>query len=299
MMGLFPIFLVIAVGAAVLLVFSLEKIASGVLADKPISRKHFILATIALLVIWGLACVLITVSAGLSHSAKTISLLPARCAFLFVVFVGLPAAALLLLHVRSIVKETYLRKLKMASVLVFFLLISLIFFFAAKSGMWPPLAVASKYNFNNASRSLIKIGVNINQEDAYGYSPLWYAAGNGDLATTKLLIEKGADLKKWGTASLCQASINSHSDVAEFLINNGVDVNTVVYPYTEWTVLMAAVNAGHLDVVKMLVRKGASLDMRDKGGKTALMIAEGRKLTQIAEFLKTANAGIRNNRQSN
>ncbi len=53
---------------------------------------------------------------------------------------------------------------------------------------------------------------------------------------------------------------------------------------------MAAVNAGHLNVVKMLVQKGASLDLPDKSGKTALMIAEGRKQIQIAEFLKAAKA---------
>lgn len=296
MMGLLPIVLVTAVVAAVLLAFSVEKIASNMFADKPITRKHYIPATIALLVMWGLACIIITVSAGLSHSAKAINLLPAKCSLLFLIIVGLPAAALLLLHLRSVVKESHRAKLKMVSVLVFFLLISLIIFFTAKSGMWPPLAVASKYNFSHVSQSLIKMGVNINEEDAFGYAPIWYAAGNGDSVTTKMLVEKGADLKKWGSASLCQASINGHSEVAEFLISRGVDVNAVVYPYTEWTVLMAAVNAGQFEVVKMLVRKGASLDMRDKGGKTASMIAEGRNLTRIAEFLKTANASSKNNR---
>jgi len=53
---------------------------------------------------------------------------------------------------------------------------------------------------------------------------------------------------------------------------------------------MAATNGGQLDVVKMLVRKEAAIDMRDKDGKTALMIAEGRRQIQIAEFLKVAKA---------
>ena len=71
-------------------------------------------------------------------------------------------------------------------------------------------------------------------------------------------------------------------------INCTTDTN--VYEYPEWTVLMAATNGGQLDVVKMLVRKEAAIDMRDKDGKTALMIAEGRRQIQIAEFLKVAKA---------
>lgn len=174
---------------------------------------------------------------------------------------------------------------KMASILVYAILISLIFFFSAKSGMWPPLAVATKYNFGRISQTLVILGSNINEEDAYGYAPVWYAAQNGDLATTALLLERGADLRNWGEASLGQACVNGHRDVAEFLINRGIDVNTIVIKNPEWTALMAATNAGQLDVVRMLVRKGASLDMRDRDGKTALMIAERRRQIEIAEFL--------------
>lgn len=55
--------------------------------------------------------------------------------------------------------------------------------------------------------------------------------------------------------------------------------------------MMVATNAGQLDVVRMLVRKGASLDIRDKDGNTALMIAERRRKIEIAEFLKVTKAG--------
>ncbi len=290
MMGLFPLLMLTAVGVVLLLAVSLEKVLSGILAHKVINWKHSILATLALLVLWFLSCIIIVLSAGLSHSERIKDLTAARCFLSFLIIVGLPGVSLLLLSRRSTLKGSGVPRLKRVSIPIFCILISLIFFFSAKSSMWPPLAVATKYDFSRTSQSLIKMGANINEEDAYGFAPLWYAARNGDLATTELLIEKGADLQKWGAASLCQACINGHAEVAAYLVDHGVDVNALVYQYPQWTVLMATTNAGQLDVVKMLVRKGASLDIRDKDGRSALMIAQGRMQLQIAEFLKALKA---------
>ncbi len=279
-----------AAGALLLLAFSLEKVISGALATKEIRPRHAILVQIALVGIWLLSCLIIVVSAGLSHSEKIKALVPARCLLLFLVLVAFPGASLFLLRCRISTKKSEMLKLERVSILVYAILISLTFFFSAKSGMWPPLSVASKYNFTRISQSLIKMGINVNEEDAYGYAPLWYSAQKGDLATTELLLERGADLNKWGVGALSQACINDHRDVAELLINRGVNVDAIVYDYIKWTALMAATNAGHLDVVRMLVKKGASVDMRDKDGKTALMIAEGRGQIEIAEFLKVTKA---------
>lgn len=53
---------------------------------------------------------------------------------------------------------------------------------------------------------------------------------------------------------------------------------------------MAAANAGKLEVVKMLIRKGALTDIYDKNGKKALIIAEEKSQIQIGEFLKSQKA---------
>jgi hypothetical protein len=294
-MGMFPILVLTAACVAVLLALILEKVAWGVCANKAIRLRHLIPAMVALVVIWGLTCLAITVSAGLSHSERIKNLVPPRCSVLFLILVGLPGLILLVRHWRSNMEKSDIPRMKRLSVLVFCVLISLIFFLSAKSGMWPPLAVTSKYSFSRISQLLIRTGVNINEEDAYGFAPIWYAAQNGDLTTAELLLEKGADLHKWGGVSLGQACVHGHRDVAEALINHGVDINAIVYDYPQWNVLMAAANAGQLDVITMLVRKGASLDLRDKGGKTALMIAEGRKQIQIAEFLKGENTKRKKN----
>jgi len=45
---------------------------------------------------------------------------------------------------------------------------------------------------------LISSGSDINQEDEHEWTPLDYAAGNGDLRMVKLLVERGADIFKTG-----------------------------------------------------------------------------------------------------
>lgn len=49
-----------------------------------------------------------------------------------------------------------------------------------------------------AAEELIKSGVDTNQQDEQGWTPLNFAAGRGDLALVKLLVENNADIFKVG-----------------------------------------------------------------------------------------------------
>jgi len=51
---------------------------------------------------------------------------------------------------------------------------------------------------NPAVRDLVESGVELNQQDEQGWTPLNWAAGKGDLETVRLLVEKGADVFKVG-----------------------------------------------------------------------------------------------------
>lgn len=48
------------------------------------------------------------------------------------------------------------------------------------------------------AEKLIEKGVNINQQDQQGWTPLNFAAGRGSLRLVKLLVEKGADVFRTG-----------------------------------------------------------------------------------------------------
>lgn len=68
----------------------------------------------------------------------------------------------------------------------------------------------------------------------------------------------------------------------EQLLAEGIDPNQT--DHEGYTALQAAAENDHLDVVKLLVSKGA--DIRSKGQYTALELAEMAQNTQIVQYLK-------------
>jgi ankyrin repeat protein len=91
-------------------------------------------------------------------------------------------------------------------------------------------------------------------------TPLLYATRTGDLATTKLLVEAGADIEQAdadGVTPLLNAILNAtvaarpgntteHMEVAHYLIEQGADIN--VADWFGQTPLFAAVDLRNLDV---------------------------------------------------
>ena len=65
-------------------------------------------------------------------------------------------------------------------------------------------------------------------------TPLVDAAGSGDLASAKRLLEKGADINQhakgmFGATPLIMAIYTANTNAAVFLLNNGADVNARDY----------------------------------------------------------------------
>ena len=68
-------------------------------------------------------------------------------------------------------------------------------------------------------------------------------------------------------------------------------VNTVFYNGA--TPMTLAAEQGHLDSADMLIKRGVDVDLCDKNGKTALMIAEERGDKKMVELLKANRSGMR------
>lgn len=69
-------------------------------------------------------------------------------------------------------------------------------------------------------KELIESGMNVNQQDEQGWTPLNWAAGKGDLAMVTLLVEKGADVFQVGRDQRTPYMIAlaaSHAEVVKFL----------------------------------------------------------------------------------
>jgi ankyrin repeat protein len=149
-------------------------------------------------------------------------------------------------------------------------------------------------------RMLLDAGANVNTiEKFHNQTPLMYAAASSRNAAqmVKLLLAKGADVKPralytdWpsqvtseprtqyrsvgGLNALLYAARDGCYECVEDLIAAGADVNL---PTPEGvTPLMTALDNQHNEVAKLLMDKGANINVWDWWGRTALWIAVDRK----------------------
>ena len=95
-----------------------------------------------------------------------------------------------------------------------------------------------------------------------GYTPLLFAARQGDLASARLLVAAGAavnDAAPSGTSPLVVAAHSGHGVLAAFFLESGADPNDDAAGYAP---LHAAVLRGDLELVTTLLAHGANPDVR-------------------------------------
>ena len=111
----------------------------------------------------------------------------------------------------------------------------------------------------------------------------------------KCLIEAGADVNAKGakgefgagdTALMHASQGKGHKEIVEMLINAGADVN--VRDKFGGTALMIASQNGHVETVEMLIEKGADVNARDFLGNTALVYATEEGHKEIIKILEEA-----------
>jgi uncharacterized protein len=138
---------------------------------------------------------------------------------------------------------------------------------------------------------LINNGLHPDHRDKHRATVLAYAAGQGDLTTTLLLIERGADVNAQhdGVPVLIVAAAGGNPDIVRALLEKGADVNAK--SNNGFTALMAAVaNSGNVDMVRELLAKGADVQARTNDGRTTLSFAKGYARREVRELLKRAGA---------
>jgi ankyrin repeat protein len=124
--------------------------------------------------------------------------------------------------------------------------------------------------------------------DFTGQTPFLRAALSADLPVMRLLLDKGADpniATFAGTTPMMAAAgvnwvgVQTYSESKQFLkavqfcLEKGANVNAV--NSMGITAVIGAANRGSDDILELLVNKGASLDVKDKQGRTPLVWAEG------------------------
>ena len=127
----------------------------------------------------------------------------------------------------------------------------------------------------------------------YNDTKLAKAVEDGNLGKTKRLLEGGLfrtpvevderNRRYW--TALMVASERGDIDIVMLLVKKGADVNA-----SDWdgvTVLMVAASGGNLDVVKFLVRSGAKVNAKDNYGWTVAKWACGGRYSEIEGFLSS------------
>jgi hypothetical protein len=106
----------------------------------------------------------------------------------------------------------------------------------------------------------------------------WEAVRRGDLAATTALLDQGADVNakfRYGTTALFKAAERGHVEIVKLLLTRGADAS-VKDTFYGATALSWALNGDHLDVVEVLLQKdpdgvGDVLMTGVRAGKPALV----------------------------
>jgi ankyrin repeat protein len=175
--------------------------------------------------------------------------------------------------------------------------------YAAQANQSAALLYAASNGHTESVRILLDSGADISVSS---YDVLRLAAGNGHVETTKLLLQRGAQVTLQAVAAaarrgqsetlrllvksetdplvkdhaLREAAVNGHPKIVALLLDLGTDPNSELNGQTP---LLMAVTGGDLDIVKLLLDRGAKFG-RFKA--QALQLAQLNGYRDVQRFLQ-------------
>jgi ankyrin repeat protein len=158
------------------------------------------------------------------------------------------------------------------------------------------LLIATHGNRIEIARTLIEAGADVNAKDRINDSPYLYAGARGHLEILKMTLAHGADLtstNRYGGTALIPASERGHVDTVRALIEAGIEVDHV--NNLGWTDLLEAIilrdgGERHQQIVGLLVKAGAAINLADRDGVKPLEHARRRGYQEIEAILVAAGA---------
>ena len=159
-----------------------------------------------------------------------------------------------------------------------------------------PVADAAMKRDKEAVRTLLKNGEDVNAAQGDGMTALHWAARNGDLELTQMLLYAGANVKATtrlgGYTPLLMAADQGHAPVIAALVSGGADVKAANALGT--TPLMLAAASGNPQAVTILVENGAEIEATEKTfGQTPLMFAASNNRVEAIAALIKAGANLK------
>ncbi|MCM2303934.1 MAG: ankyrin repeat domain-containing protein [Elusimicrobia bacterium] len=142
-------------------------------------------------------------------------------------------------------------------------------------------------------RLLLDAGHAADVKNSTGKTPLFWAASSGNIPAIDVLVARGADVdarSNSGLTPLHDAYDSNELDAADALLARGADINAVSGTGTILSKVVEKQAADMLSLMRMLISKGADVNLADRNGDTPLYVAARRNLSEAAGILLGAGA---------
>lgn len=170
-------------------------------------------------------------------------------------------------------------------------------------GRTTPLNVAAYFAQHRVIEILLDHGSFLENKDSLGYTPLlatvtavFFSNEERAVAAARSLLDRGADVDSQGTyvlggpstSALMRAAENGYVQLLELLVKYGADVNLRDDDG------LTALHMAHpsKQTIELLVSHGASVDLKDKAGNTALILVATKGKLDIVKLLLEHRANI-------
>jgi ankyrin repeat protein len=150
---------------------------------------------------------------------------------------------------------------------------------------WTILHAAVRNGISEGVKASLAVGMSPTCEtEDMAWTPLWVAACTGNLDITEILLNAGANVNattRDGRTAVQEAAKIGATDIVELLIKRGADLEISPSKHAD-TPLISAAAKGHTATVKALLTAGANIRAAQSGGWTALHYALLNKNSEMA-----------------
>ncbi|CAH0047285.1 unnamed protein product [Clonostachys solani] len=141
--------------------------------------------------------------------------------------------------------------------------------------------------------AMFESGASITARDIRGRTLVYSASWNGKVEVVKTLLQKGGQqqldaVNDYGWTPINVAADGGHLEVVRLLVEKGADLT--IAQTAGWTPIHSAVTGGYDDVVELLVRSGADITTADSDGWTLLHKAAKNGNIELAKLLMSNGA---------